>query len=55
MKIDKEKLLSKVNDITVETKKITTDLTNKTKTTVLDTKEKIVTKLENFDSKQLIT
>ena len=55
MKIDKEKLLSKVNDITVETKKITTDLTNKSKTTVLDTKEKIVTKLENFDSKQLIT
>lgn len=31
MKIDKEKLLSKVNDITVETKKITTDLTKKLK------------------------
>lgn len=55
MKIDKDKILSKVGNIADETKKITSDITNKTKDVVLSTKNKIDTNLENIESKQLIT
>lgn len=43
MKIDKEKMVSKINDITC-----------KTKDTVLTAKEKIADKVSNFDSNELI-
>ena len=55
MKLDKEKILSKVGNISGEAKKITLDITNKTKDKVIDTKEKITTKLEDINPKQLIT
>lgn len=55
MKIDKEKMLSKIGNIAEESKKITSDITTKTKEVVFNTKDKINTKLENVEMKQLIT
>lgn len=55
MKFDKEKMLSKIGNFAEESKKITSDITNKTKEVVFNTKDKINTKLENVETKQLIT
>ncbi len=55
MKIDKDKVMSKINSITEDTKKVTADITSKTKNTIISTKEKITTKLETIEPKQLIT
>ena len=53
MKIDKEKLLSKATSLANDTKKISSNISKKTKEVVLDTKDKINTKLEKDE--KLIT
>lgn len=55
MKIDKEKMLSKVNNITKETKNITSNITTKSKDWVIDAKDKVVTKIEETTTNQIIT
>ena len=52
MKFDKEKIMSKVGDIASSTKKVTENISNKTKDVVLSTKDKISEKIEN---KELIS
>lgn len=53
MKIDKEKLLSKATSLANDTKKISSNISKKTKEVVIDTKDKINTKLEKDE--KLIT
>lgn len=52
MKIDKEKVLSKIDNISKKTQKISVDISSKTKEKILNTKDKISNTLEN---KSLIT
>lgn len=54
MKIDKE-MLSKIGNFADETKKMTSDVSYRTKEVVLNTKNKISTKLESAETTQLIT
>ena len=53
MKINKEKILSKAGVIANNTKELSSNITKKTKGIVLDTKEKINTKIEKDE--KLIT
>ena len=55
MKLNKEMLLSRMDNITEETKKFSTGLTNKAKNAVANTKEVVSNKLENMESKPLIS
>jgi len=55
MKLDKEEVLTKIGTFAEETKKITLNISNKTKEVVLNTKDKINIKTENIETKQLIT
>lgn len=55
MEIDKEKILFKVDNISKGTKKLTLNISKKTKEAVINTKDKINTKLETIESKSLIT
>lgn len=55
MKINKEKVLSKFENIKENTKKITSNITDTTKKVVSDTKEKIHPTLDNIETKQIIT
>ncbi len=55
MKTHKEKTLSKIGNFAGKAKKITLGISHKTKEVILDTKDKISTKLESVETKQLIT
>lgn len=55
MKIDKNKMLSKVGNITEGTKKLTSDITEKTKDAVTVVKDKVVTKFDEAKNGELIT
>ena len=54
MKIDKNKILSKVGNIAEGTKKLTSDITEKTKDAVTVVKDKVVTKFDEAKNGELI-
>lgn len=55
MKYDKEKLVSKVNNVKDYSMKIASSITDKTKTSVVDIKNKISTKMENIELNSVIS
>lgn len=55
MKIDKQKIMEKVSNAGVNTKKITVDFTNKAKNTFSNVKNDISAKVENVDVKSIVT
>lgn len=54
MKIDKENIIEKVSNTTMGAKKITNDISIKTKKVVNDAKESINTKIQNIEAKPLM-
>ena len=55
MKIDKQKIMEKVNSVSAETKKVTTDFAHIAKSTVKKVSDDIGSKIENIEVKSIVS